>query len=131
VPRAGDAAVEDAAFADRAALVPAHVRGGEDASLVPPEREAGTGDGDHDGTAFRDAVDGSGVDETVGSGSGASGGAGADGVIDADAADATESPAPFVALTVKRYPVPFDRPVHVAAVPVTTHEAPEGSDVTV
>jgi hypothetical protein len=38
----------------------------------------------------------------TGSGSGAGAGAGAEGVTDADALDATESPALFVAFTVKR-----------------------------
>ena len=42
-----------------------------------------------------------------------------------------ESPLLFVAPTVKVYEVPFVRPVQFAVTPVTTHDAPEGDDVTV
>jgi hypothetical protein len=52
-------------------------------------------------------------------------------VTEADADEANESPTVLVAFTVNRYPVPLLSPVHVAAVPVTVHEAPVGDDVTV
>ena len=52
-------------------------------------------------------------------------------VITADAALDAELPTRFVATTVNVYEVAFARPVHDAAVPVTTQLAPLGDDVTV
>jgi hypothetical protein len=53
------------------------------------------------------------------------------GVTAADAALAGESPAVFVATTVKVYAVPFVKPVQLAVTPVTAHVPPAGDDVTV
>ena len=53
------------------------------------------------------------------------------GVTAVDAALEAELPALFVAPTVKVYAVPFVRPVQFAVTPATTHDAPEGDDVTV